>query len=84
MTSHLPPTAKKVPKITNFHGKKITDNYFWLREKSNPSVRAYLEEENAYTDAVMKPTEALQKNLYHKILINTRNMCKNKNNYTNS
>lgn len=68
MTSHLPPTAKKVPKITNIHGKKITDNYFWLREKSNPSVRAYLEEENAYTDAVMKPTEALQKNLYQEML----------------
>jgi oligopeptidase B len=40
------------------------DNYFWLREKTNPEVRAYLEAENAYTDAVMKPTEGFQTKLY--------------------
>jgi oligopeptidase B len=31
-------------------------------------VRAYLEAENAYTDAVMKPTEAFQKKLYDEML----------------
>ncbi len=31
----------------------MVDNYFWLREKSNPEVRAYLETENPYTDALM-------------------------------
>jgi oligopeptidase B len=39
-----------------------------MRDKSNPEVRAYLEEENAYTDAVMKPTESLQAKLYTEML----------------
>ena len=38
-----PPVAKKVPKITEIHGHKLVDNYFWLRDKKNPEVRAYLE-----------------------------------------
>ena len=42
----------------------MEDDYFWLRDKPNPEVRAYLEQENAYTDAVMKPTEEFQKKLY--------------------
>jgi oligopeptidase B len=63
-----PPVAKKVPKITEIHGHKLVDNYFWLRDKKNPEVRAYLEAENAYTDAVMKPTEPLQKKLYAEML----------------
>jgi len=63
-----PPVAKKLPKVTEINGHKMVDNYFWLRDKKNPEVKAYLEAENAYTDAVMKPTEALQKKLYDEML----------------
>jgi oligopeptidase B len=63
-----PPVAKKVPHITEVNGHKMVDDYFWLRDKPNPEVRAYLEAENAYTDAVMKPTEAFQKKLYTEML----------------
>ena len=63
-----PPVAKKIPHVTEINGHKLTDNYFWLREKTNPEVRAYLEAENVYTDAVMKPTEAFQKKLYDEML----------------
>jgi oligopeptidase B len=63
-----PPVAKKVPKVTEINGHKLVDNYFWLRDKKNPEVKAYLDAENAYTDAVMKPTEALQKKLYDEML----------------
>ncbi len=63
-----PPVAKKVPHVTEVNGHKMVDNYFWLRDKSNPEVRAYLEQENAYTDAVMKPTEPFQKKLYDEML----------------
>ena len=59
-----PPVAKKIPHVTEINGRKMVDNYFWLREKTNPEVRAYLDAENGYTDAVMKPTEAFQKKLY--------------------
>jgi len=69
-TSSLPapPVAKKDPKVTEINGRKLVDNYFWLREKKNPDVRAYLEAENAYADAVMKPTEPLQKKIYDEML----------------
>ncbi|MGA7925498.1 MAG: S9 family peptidase [Candidatus Sulfotelmatobacter sp.] len=63
-----PPVAKKVPKITEIHGVRLVDSYFWLRDKSNPEVREYLEGENAYTDTVMKPTEPFQKKLYDEML----------------
>ena len=63
-----PPVAKKVPHVTEINGHKLADDYFWLRDKPNPEVRAYLEAENAYTDAVMKPTDAFQKKLYDEML----------------
>jgi oligopeptidase B len=63
-----PPVAKKVPRTEVLHGETRLDNYFWLREKKNPEVTAYLKAENTYTDAVMKPTTALQAALYKEIL----------------
>ena len=47
---------------------RLKDDYFWLREKSNPEVIKYLETENAYTEEVMKPTKALQETLYKEML----------------
>jgi len=67
-TAPAPPVAKTIPHVTEVNGRKMTDNYAWLREKSNPEVRAYLEKENAYADSIMKPTEPLQKKLYDEML----------------
>ena len=66
--SPVPPVARKVQKVTEINGHKLIDNYFWLRDKSNPEVKSYLEAENAYTESVMKPTEALQGKLYGEML----------------
>lgn len=63
-----PPMAEKKTKTTNIHGETLVDDYFWLREKNNPQVIAYLESENAHTDAVMKPTEAFQEKLYKEMV----------------
>jgi len=63
-----PPMAKKETKTTDIHGDTLKDDYFWLREKSNPEVRAYLEAENAYADDFMKSTEGFQKKLYDEML----------------
>src|SRR5712692_1743490 len=63
-----PPITEKKPKITEINGDRLVDNYFWLREKSNPAVISHLEAENAYTAAVMKPTGPLQDKLYNEIL----------------
>ena len=63
-----PPTARKEPHPTHIHNTTLDDDYFWLREKDAPEVRAYLEAENAYTDAVMAPTKELQETLYREML----------------
>ncbi|HYV82673.1 MAG TPA: S9 family peptidase [Pyrinomonadaceae bacterium] len=60
--------AEKKTKTTNIHGTTLVDDYFWLREKTNPAVLAHLQAEDAYTETVMKPTAALQEKLYKEML----------------
>ncbi len=62
-----PPVAKKIMKALTIHGDRRIDNYFWINERENPEVIAHLEAENAYTEAVMKPTEELQEKLFEEI-----------------
>ncbi len=63
-----PPVAAKKPRTTKIHGDTLVDNYYWLRQKSNPEVIAHLEAENAYTAAMMKGTDGLQQTLYDEML----------------
>jgi oligopeptidase B len=63
-----PPVAARVSKVDTLHGEILVDDYYWLREKQNPQVLAYLQAENAYTAAGMKHTEALQDQLYRELL----------------
>jgi oligopeptidase B len=64
----VPPVAKRVPHQEVRHGATITDNYFWLREKSNPEVSQYLEAENAYTEAMTQSLKPMQDTLYKEML----------------
>ncbi|MCZ6675820.1 MAG: S9 family peptidase [Candidatus Poribacteria bacterium] len=66
--SDKPPIARVIPKVETVHGEARVDNYFWLRDKSNPEVIQYLEAENQYTDAMMKHTEKFQEQLYQELL----------------
>ncbi len=59
-----PPVAKDVPKELEAHGDVRVDKYYWMRERENPDVRAYLEAENRYTEAMLKPAEPLQEVLF--------------------
>jgi oligopeptidase B len=63
-----PPVAKKVEHLTQIHGYTLKDDYFWLREKANPEVIKYLQDENAYTEEVMRPTKEFQETLYKEML----------------
>lgn len=63
-----PPMAEKKPKITRIHGETLVDDYFWLREKSSPQVMEHLKAEDAYAEAMMKPTVPLQEKLYKEML----------------
>jgi len=62
------PMTTKKPKTTNIHGVTLVDDYFWLREKTNPDVMAHLRAEDAYTEEMMKPTVGLQEKLYKEML----------------
>jgi len=62
-----PPRAPKKPKELRIHGHLRTDHYYWLRERENPEVLAYLEAENAYREEVMKASDALQEQLFKEI-----------------
>ena len=63
-----PPIARKDHKETALHGAVLKDDYAWLRDKDNPEVTAYLEAENAYAEAVMKPLDGLRDSLYQEML----------------
>jgi oligopeptidase B len=63
-----PPLAKKIAKEMTIHGHTRVDEYYWLNQRDNPEVIAYLQAENAYTDAVMKPAAALRDTLYREMV----------------
>src|SRR3981189_1108598 len=67
-TTISPPHARQEPTPTQLHGQTLEDAYRWMRDKSSPELVAYLEAENAYTQTVMAPTEALQTKLYAEML----------------
>lgn len=67
VTHPTPPVAAKDPKRIEAQGDVRIDDYFWLRERENPAVRAYIEAENNYTQAIMAHTSALQEELYHEM-----------------
>ncbi len=69
------PVAPRKPHRVTLHGQTREDPYAWLRADNwrevmrdpsllDPDIRAYLEAENAHTDAAMAPTEALQAQLF--------------------
>jgi len=62
-----PPMTEKKPKITNIHGTTLVDDFFWLREKTNPAVMAHLKAEDEYAQSMMKHTAALQEKLYNEM-----------------
>lgn len=70
-TDMKPPAAKKVPKVLKIHGYEITDNYAWLRgdkEKLDPAIKGYLEENNTYTESFMDRHKPFEDELYKEML----------------
>ena len=58
---------EKKPARLEQHGDVRVDNYFWLKERENPDVIAYLNAENAYTKEMMAPMEGMQSILFDEI-----------------
>lgn len=63
-----PPVAQQIPQTFIEFGNERTDNFFWLKDKTNPAVIDYLNAENAYTDTVMSSSKALQEKIYNEII----------------
>jgi oligopeptidase B len=61
------PRAPRRPQRLVAHGDERVDDWYWLRDRDDPEVVAYLEAENAYTKAVLAPTEDFQERLYAQI-----------------
>lgn len=63
-----PPIARKTPRDVSAHDDPRVDDYYWLRERTDPDVVAYLRAENEYADAMLAPTADLQKRLYDEMV----------------
>jgi len=66
-TDIQPPTAKKVAKELTIHGDTRIDNYYWLNEREDPEVIAYLEAENEYKDKMLEHTKEFQEKLFEEM-----------------
>ncbi len=62
------PMATIRPTRLEQHGITRIDDYFWLRERENPAVLAYLNAENEYFNAQMADTQSLQSKLFEEIV----------------
>ena len=64
-----PPVAATRPHSFQHHNVRIEDPWAWIRDPGYPNVTdkevlAYLEEENAYYEAVMAPHKSLAERLF--------------------
>jgi len=63
-----PPVAATLPTVETRHGDRLTDDYGWFRNRTNPAVTAHLEAENRYTEAMTAATAPLREALYTEML----------------
>ena len=68
VAAQTPPVAPRIEHREVRHGATVVDDYFWLREKSNPKVAEYLEAENAYTATMTKDLLPFSDSLYKEML----------------
>lgn len=61
------PVAKRIDTVLSMHGHDRIDPYYWLNQRENPAVIAYLEAENAYIDTMMAHTKPLQEKIFQEI-----------------
>ncbi|GGK81226.1 protease [Sphaerisporangium melleum] len=67
MSSDTPPVAKKIPVERTHHGDTVIDEYAWLTDKEDPDTVAYLEAENAFTEASTSHLSELRERIFQEI-----------------
>ena len=70
---NTPPVAPKRYgyRVRDQFGQHFDDPWDWLRDGDNPEVRAHLEAENAWADAVTEPTRETAARLVEEVKANT-------------
>jgi oligopeptidase B len=63
----VPPKAARRPHNLSQHGDDRVDDWYWLRQRDDPEVIAYLEAENAYADAMLAPSADLRERIFQEI-----------------
>ncbi len=63
----VPPMAEQMEKMLVMHGDTRIDPFYWMNDREDPAVISYLEEENAYREAMMAHTEDLQQTLFNEM-----------------
>ena len=63
-----PPQAETQIHEETRHGQTVSDPWYWLKEKTNPKVIEYLNQENAYTNAMTQDISKFTQNLYTEML----------------
>ena len=58
-----PPVAEKSPTRLEKHNQVRVDEYYWLRERENPKVIEYLNQENEYMEAMTKDLQSFKEKL---------------------
>ncbi len=66
------PVASRVPAERTHHGDTVVDEYEWLRDKESPDTLAYLEAENAYTQARTAHLAGLREQIFSEIKTRTQ------------
>ena len=67
-----PPVAKRVPFERSHRGHIFVDDYEWLRDKESSETIAYLEAENAYTEAQTAHLSGLREEIFNEIRSRTK------------
>ncbi len=62
----IPKAPKKTFALTKFNDTRI-DPYYWLRERENPEVIRYLEEENEYFNTQTQSYKPMEKRLFEEM-----------------
>src|SRR5690606_11233818 len=62
-----PPVAKRVPTPRTHHGDTVIDGYAGLADPEHPDTIAYLQAENACTEAVTAPLAELRETVFQEI-----------------
>ncbi len=67
-----PPQARRIASERTYHGDTFVDEYSWLGDKQDPETIAFLEAENAYTEATIAGQQELRETIFEEIRARTQ------------